>query len=173
MIMALFFIFIGVALGIIIAVGVFWFVRKKPEESPVWMEKEKIDITIQDIIRLAALNTTLDVTSLIIEYKINIKFPEFYERYQALNKRERELYFDELITIFSKNRPEYVRELYDQHPVLSTQDVLLLLMNEMKLDNKTIARVLALSMETLKKRKTRLKAKIRAELEAVKTGADA
>lgn len=158
--MALGFIFIGIAIGCMVAGVVFWFVGRKKEEPAIWMEKDKIDITVQDIIRLAALSTTLDVNSLIIEYKINIKSPEFYERYQAVNKHERELYFDALINIFGKNRPEEVRKVYEQYPNLSTQDVLLLLMNKMKLDNKTMARILALTMETLKKRKTRLKAKI-------------
>ena len=170
--MALGFIFAGIAVGCMIAGGVFWFAGRKAQEPAGWGRKDRIDITVQDIIRLAALSTTLDVHSLIIEYKINIKNPEFYEKYQALNKHERELYIDELITIFSKNRPGDIRELYDQYPSLSTQDVLLLLMIEMKLDNKTMARIMALMMETLKKRKTRLKAKIQTDLQFFKAEAN-
>lgn len=162
--MVLGFIFTGVAIGCLVAGGMFYIVGRKAEKSAARVKKDRIDITVQDIIRLAALSTTLDVNSLIIEYKINIKNPEFYEKYQALNKHERELYFDELIAIFSKNRSEDVCELYDRYPSLSTQDVLLLLMIEMNLDNKTMARIMALTMETLKKRKTRLKAKIQADL---------
>ena len=45
------------------------------------------------------------------------------------------------------------------------QDVLLLLMSGQGLDNRTIARIMSLTLETLKKRKTRLNAKIRADLQ--------
>lgn len=78
------------------------------------------------------------------------------------------MYFNELITIFSKNRREYVRDLFDQHTGLSIQDVLLLLMSEMELDNKTMSRILGISTETLKKRKTRLKSKMNAGTISVK-----
>lgn len=157
-------IFLYVSIGVIIGmttIGAFWWVSViKVEEKKVHIEKEKIDITLQDIIRLAALNTTPDVNSLIIEYKIDRKNPGFYEKYLALSKREKELYFNELVTIFSKNRREYVQELFDHHPALSVQDVLLILMSEAQLDNKTMARILSLNAETFKKRKSRLKAKM-------------
>lgn len=156
------YLFIGIVAGAAIVGSLWWFARNKRQPAKVWVEKEKVDITVQDIIRLAALNTTVDVSSLIIEYKINIKMPDFYEKYQKLSKHEKELYFSELISIFSKNRREYVRDLFDHYTGLSTQDVLLLLMCEMQLDNKTMARIMGLSMETLKKRKTRLKVKMHA-----------
>ena len=145
---------------------------EKKRNAKIAAEKEKIDITLQDIIRLAALNTRLDVSSLIIEYKINIKIPDFYEKYQALSKHEKELYFSELITIFTKNRREYVEELFNRNAGLSTPDVLLLLMGEMQLDNKTMARIMGVGMETLKKRKTRLKAKLQSAEVPVKEEED-
>ena len=44
---------------------------------------------------------------------------------------------------------------------INTPDVLLLLMCEMQLDNKTMARIMGLTLETLKKRKTRMRIKMR------------
>lgn len=154
------YILIGLVLGIVIIGGWWKYTEMQKVEKKEGSEKDKIEITLQDIIRLAALNTTLDVTSLIIEYKINIKMPEFYEKYQGLVKREKELYFNELIAIFSKNKREYVQDLFDRYVGLTPQDVLLLLMGEMEIDNKTMARIMGLGMETLKKRKTRLKSKM-------------
>lgn len=158
--MTVIYVFIGFLAGVC-SVGLKWWLTKEKYNIQVEeTEKDKIDISLQDIIRLAALNTIQDVSSLIIEYKINVKMPEFYEKYLALSKHERELYFSELITIFTKNKREYVEDLFDRYTGLSTQDVLLLLMGEMQLDNKTMARIMGLGMETLKKRKTRLKAKL-------------
>ena len=68
-----------------------------------------------------------------------------------LVKKQKELYFRELIEIFSHNKKEYVRDLLDKYAGFSTQDVLLLLMCEMQLDNKTMARIMGLTLETLKK----------------------
>ncbi|MDE5610938.1 MAG: hypothetical protein K2I90_02850, partial [Odoribacter sp.] len=117
---------IGFIAGCLLVGGICWSLWKKTEELVIRTGKDKIDITVQDILRLAALGTAPDVNSLLVEYKIHVKYPEFYEKYQALNKHEQELYFEELIAIFSKGYPEKVRELYGKYPGLSTQDVLLL-----------------------------------------------
>ena len=90
-----------------------------------------------------------------------LKIPEFYDKYMNLVKKQKELYFRELIEIFSHNKKEYVRDLLDKYAGFSTQDVLLLLMCEMQLDNKTMARIMGLTLETLKKRKTRMRIKMR------------
>ncbi len=60
-------------------------------------------------------------------------------------KKQKELYFRELIEIFSHNKKEYVRDLLDKYAGFSTQDVLLLLMCEMQLDNQTMARIMGLT----------------------------
>ena len=156
---------IGFVAGCMLTGGMFWLFRKKTDRPVVRPGKNNMDSTVQDIIRLSALSIVPEVSSLIIEYKIHVKHPTFYERYQALNKHERELYLEELVTIFSKGHPEKVRELHEKYPGLSMQDVLLLLMSGQGLDNRTIARIMSLTLETLKKRKTRLNAKIRADLQ--------
>lgn len=157
--------FLFLILGISLGAGIVMLCRKgeenKGKNTPLSVEREKVDISIEDIIRLAALNNTLDVSSLIMVHKINVKMPEFYEKYQALIKREKELYFTELIAIFSKNRREYVQNLFNHNPSLSVTDVLLVLMLGTNIDNKTIARIMGVSMDTLKKRRTRLKTKLR------------
>lgn len=133
--------------------------EKKRVHRKETFEKEKIDISLQDLIRIATCNT--DASYLILEYKINVKMPEFYEKYQALKKQDKDLYINELIDIFSRNKREYVRGLLDKYISFTKQDVLLLLMCEMQLYNKNMARILGLSQEALKKRKTRLKTKMR------------
>lgn len=156
--------FIGIVIGAAIVGCIWWLTQEKEEPVQGRVEKEKVDITVQDIMRLAALNTAVDVSSLIIEYKINKKMPDFYEKYQKLSKHEKDLYFNELIAIFSKNRREYVRDLFDQYGGLSTQDVLLLLMCEMQLDNKTMAMIMGLNKDAFKKRKSRLKVKMHTDV---------
>lgn len=163
---------IGFVAGGMLVGGICCFFRKKTERPVVCPETDKMDITVQDILRLTALSNASDITSLLIEYKIHVRYPEFYEKYQALSKHGQELYFEELIAIFSKGQPEKVRELYEQYSDLSTQDALLLLMSDLGLDNRTMSRVMALTLEALKKRKTRLNAKIRTDLQGDKAEAD-
>lgn len=136
---------------------------KKPCAMPVpeSIEREKIDITLDEIIRLIGIDMTKDIGSLIVEYGLAKKMPEFYEKYQLLSKHAKELYFNELIDIFSRNRKEDVSGLFDKYPSFTHQDVLLLLMSKMKLDNKTMAKIMGLTLDTLKKRKTRLRLKMR------------
>ena len=157
-------IFIGILIGLVVGamavVSIQYWKNRKLLPQPEALEKDKIEGSLQDIIRLANLNTAMDVGYLLVEHKIHLRMPDFYEKYQNLVKREKEYYFNELTDIFSRNRREYVRELLDRYAGLSRQDVLLLLMCEMQLDNKTMARIMGLSLDTLKKRKTRLKAKM-------------
>lgn len=160
--MELLWLIIGILIGIFMTISIRWLKTGRYQDKSRSLEKEKIDITLEDIIRLAALNTTLDVTSLIVEYKVNIKIPKFYEKYQVLSKQLKDAYYTELLGIFSKNKGEEVQNLFDQYRGLSVQDVLLLLMMEAQIDNKTIVRILAVSPDALKKRKARLKFKMRA-----------
>lgn len=164
MIINFLFLILGISLGASIVMLFRRWEEEKGKNKPLFVEREKVDISIEDIIRLAALNNTLDVSSLIMVHKINVKMPEFYEKYQTLIKQEKELYFTELIAIFSKNRREYVQNLFNQNPCLSVTDVLLVLMLGTNIDNKTIARIMGVSMDTLKKRRTRLKTKLRSDV---------
>lgn len=132
--------------------------RKRQKEV---QDKGRVVIPLRDMVQLANINTAMDVGYLMLEYKINLKIPEFYDKYMNLVKKQKELYFRELIEIFSHNKKEYVRDLLDKYAGFSTQDVLLLLMCEMQLDNKTMARIMGLTLETLKKRKTRMRIKMR------------
>ena len=52
-----------------------------------------------------------------------------------------------------------MQKLQDRGLKLSTQDLILLLLCELRKDNKTIAHIMGINLETLKKRKTRLKSK--------------
>ena len=142
-------ILIGFVVGEGSMAGVWYWMEKKRKRQKEVQDKGRVVIPLRDMVQLANINTAMDVGYLMLEYKINLKIPEFYDKYMNLVKKQKELYFRELIEIFSHNKKEYVR------------DVLLLLMCEMQLDNKTMARIMGLTLETLKKRKTRMRIKMR------------
>ena len=154
-------ILIGFVVGEGSMAGVWYWTEKKRKRQKEVQDKGRVVIPLRDMVQLANINTAMDVGYLMLEYKINLKIPEFYDKYMNLVKKQKELYFRELIEIFSHNKKEYVRDLLDKYAGFSTQDVLLLLMCEMQLDNKTMARIMGLTLETLKKRKTRMRIKMR------------
>ena len=154
-------ILIGFVVGEGSIAGVWYWMKKKRKRQKEVQDKGRVVIPLRDMVQLANINTAMDVGYLMLEYKINLKIPEFYDKYMNLVKKQKELYFRELIEIFSHNKKEYVRDLLDKYAGFSTQDVLLLLMCEMQLDNKTMARIMGLTLETLKKRKTRMRIKMR------------
>lgn len=157
--------FIGYIGGILFSVVIFILIRfhskRLSGKNGKNMKSSGDDVPLQDVIKLLKSNDVVGISSLMEEYDIVRKEPEFYERYQAINKDIRETYFQELVRIFGKNRRKRMEELIDNHPEFSTQDRLLLLMCEMGLDNKTMARIMISGLDTLKKRKTRLRVKIR------------
>lgn len=131
-----------------------------------------LEITLNDVIRLVSLNSISDLNALMVEYRIPAKLPEFYEKYQMLGKQEKDFYFSELVAVCGRNREEEIQDLYERAR-LSTQDVLLWLMTELHIDNKTITRVFGIQAEALKKRKARLKLKMQSKHPVKKAGKDA
>lgn len=156
--------------GILLGGWFMWvfYVRYRKNPCPETPASPKIGVTMEDILRLVSLNNSASLHALLLQYRIHVKMPEFYEKYQAANKKEKEFYFDELITIFARNREEEMQDLYENYPGLSSQDVLLWLLMEAHLDNKTIARILEISFEALKKRKSRLKSKMQLDTVSMK-----
>ena len=128
-------ILIGFVVGEGSMAGVWYWMEKKRKRQKEVQDKGRVVIPLRDMVQLANINTAMDVGYLMLEYKINLKIPEFYDKYMNLVKKQKELYFRELIEIFSHNKKEYVRDLLDKYAGFSTQDVLLLLMCEMQLDN--------------------------------------
>lgn len=118
------------------------------------------DVSVRDVLKLVNTSFIEEVDTLIEESNIPGKQPVFYAKYQELTKNNRDAYFQNLMEILSKNKPGFVERLMTGYPEISTQDILLLLLHNAHLENKVIAKVLFISMETLKKRKTRLKAKM-------------
>lgn len=151
-------------IGCMIVIGWLLYARKRSADfdRELMDEKPVMEISLLDIIRLSDVSGLADVNLLILEHNLENKMPEFYSKYQELIKKNREIYFMELVNILGKKRKEFINDLFDRYHGFSTQDVLLLLMCEMGLDNKTMARVMTSSLDTLKKRKTRLRAKMRA-----------
>ena len=158
--------FMGLIAGMIAAGCLCWYYMMRQEKKKELREAKKLNITLEDLLHLEALNINVDVNSLMIEHRIPVKETMFYEKYQDLVKRQKEWYFDELLKIFGKNKRNYVNELFERYDNLSTQDVVLLLMGDIHLENKTIARVMQVNLDALKKRKRRLKLKMQAAANA-------
>jgi hypothetical protein len=151
--------------GVLVGMGGMWLLRRKNKtgDSKGNRMPAGLEITLNDIIHLASLNSISDLNALMIEYRIPVKYPVFYEKYQMLSKQEKDFYFSELVTVCAGNRKDEILDLYERYPGLSTQDVLLWLMMEIHTDNKTISRILGIQAEALKKRKARLKLKMQPE----------
>lgn len=118
------------------------------------------DVSVRDVLRLVNTSFMEEIDTLLEESNISNKQPVFYAKYQGLTKNNRDAYFQNLMEILSKNEPGFVDRLMTDYPDISTQDILLLLLHNAHLENKLIAKVLFINTETLKKRKTRLKAKM-------------
>lgn len=137
--------------------------ENKVEEAsspPPELTDENLYLTVKDVLRLANNEYVEYLEALIKEHELETKFPAFHEKYQTASYINKDRYFQDLFEILSMPRKQYVAELFATYQEFSTQDVLLLLLCEAKLDNRTISRILFISMDTLKKRKTRLKMKI-------------
>lgn len=158
-------IYVVIFMGILLIVAGVIIIRLKRIPPPVVIisepEEKRADITIEDVIRLVNAGNFVDITTLMSDCGVEKTMPEFYAKYQARNKVGREIYSKELVAVLSKNKREQLEKLTEPQSGFSTMEILLLLLCEMDLDNKTIARVMGLGLETLKKRKTRLKIKIR------------
>lgn len=152
--------FMGLMTAVIAGTGIVWYCHKRQKKTKEPKEEDEMKVTLEDLLHLSALNINLDVNSLMIEHRVPEKEPMFYEKYQDLVKQQKEWYFGELLNIFSKNRREYVSDLFERYNSLSTQDVVLLLMGSIPLENKMMARVMQVNLDTLKKRKRRLKLKM-------------
>lgn len=150
--------------GIGVAYLLMWFVRQKKEKQPNDTLQPIVTITLQDIITLASLNISADIHAMIVEHNLPVSHPDFYTDFQALDKQKRQLYTHELVEILSRDKRAYVNGLYEKYTGLNAQDVLLLLMDELHMENKVMARIMGLSGDALKKRKTRLKIKMKSGL---------
>lgn len=149
-----------------LAVGFIAGILYKAREKKIAVSEAKPEIASlpeigqEDIIKLINTNSTSDVTALFLEHKVHAHMPGFYDKYQHIVKQSQELYYQELKTVLSKRRQDILQPLYERCPVLSSQDIILLLLSEMLKDNKTIAHAMGINSEALKKRKTRLKSKL-------------
>ncbi len=114
---------------------------------------------LDDVLRLANVNIMSDLSGLVSDHKVVEHMPGFFENFQDLIKQGQENYYTELWHILNYYRGERLQKLQDRGLKLSTQDLILLLLCELRKDNKTIAHIMGINLETLKKRKTRLKSK--------------
>lgn len=136
--------------------------RRKREKQASLPEPEEVFGTeggLEDVLCLANANIMSELAALVAEHKVVEHMPGFYENFQFLIKQGQEDYYTELWRILSHYRGEYLQKLQNCGLKLSTQDLILLLLCELRKDNKTIAHIMGINLETLKKRKTRLKSK--------------
>lgn len=151
---------LGVGLLIGFAVGIL-FGRKRYRKLPV-SEPEPVVVKeggLDDILRLANVNIMSDLSALVAEHKVVEHMPGFFENFQDLIKQGQENYYTELWHILNCYRGERIKKLQDCGLKLTHQDLILLLLCEFRKDNRTIAHLMGINLETLKKRKTRLKSK--------------
>lgn len=151
------------------------FRRKQSRQLPV-TEPETVLVKeggLDEILRLANVNVMSDLSALVAEHKVGEHMPGFFEDFQDLIKQGQENYYTELWHILSCCRGGRLQKLQDCGLKLSNQDLILLLLCELRKDNKTIAHLMGINPETLKKRKTRLKSKFSAagmDFEAILEG---
>lgn len=136
-----------------------------PELPPLQIEPKdyNLSLSVKEALRLANNEYVEDIDVLVKEYNLETEAPGFYEKYQIVNRIHKDKYFQDLYEIICAPRKAYVTELLFAHQEFTSQDILLLLMCEARLDNRTMARILFVSQDTLKKRKTRLKLKMKLE----------
>lgn len=152
---------------LLIAAIVIWYLYHKVKAMPDEEGKVPMDnfepflkIAVGDIVKLTNANFIEQLELLIRESNVESKLPAFYEKYLELNKTNKEDYFQNLLEVLGKHKESYINALLSEHPDISTQEVLLLILIREKFDNKSIARILFITPETLKKRKSRLKIKL-------------
>lgn len=162
-------IFVVICLLLLVsAIGIFIFRRKEvPEveeapQTPVPATPYRLEMNASDLVKLTNAEYIEQLDLLIQDFHIDNKLPAFYEKYQELNRQNKEKYFQNLLNVIAQGQEENTGGFLADSD-MSTQDVLLILLMGMSLDNKTIARVLFISVDTLKKRKTRLKTKMKAK----------
>lgn len=142
---------IGLVVGFII--GILWR-RKQWGQLPVSDPETALaeEGGLDDVLRLANANVMSDLAVLVAEHKVVEHMPGFFENFQDLIKQGQENYYKELWHILSHYRGERLQKLQGCGLKLSTQDLILLLLCELRKDNKTIAHLMGVNLETLKKK---------------------
>lgn len=130
--------------------------RPRPENCELFF---KIDIT--DVVKLTNTDYIEQLEVLIRRADVESNLPALYKKYLKLNRTNKEKYFQNLVEVLGRDKQDYINNLLDNHPDVSTSEILLLLLLEAEIDNKTIARMLFIQPESIKKRKSRLRLKLK------------
>ncbi len=62
----------------------YWMEKKNGNGKKEVQDKGRVVIPLRDMVQLANINTAMDVGYLMCEYKINLKFLSFYDKYMNL-----------------------------------------------------------------------------------------
>lgn len=137
--------------------------KKERKNAQLLRESGKIipSLSIHEVLKLVNNDFLVDIDILVESLDISKKSPMFYEKYQELSKNNRDAFFQNLLDVICKDNPVVETRIIRYYDLISEQDILLLLLSEQSVENKMLAKILCLNLETLKKRKTRLKAKLR------------
>ena len=73
-------ILIGFVVGEGCMAGVWYWMEKKRKRKKEVQDKDRVLIPLQDMVQLANINTAMEVGYLMLEYKINLKIPGFYDK---------------------------------------------------------------------------------------------
>lgn len=150
-------------ISVSVLVVLYWKTQRK-EQVGETVVKENCDpflrVTVQDVLKLAHAHYMEKLDQLVEETNLKEKVPAFYDDYQRLSKNSKETYFQSLLEVLCVHRQDWLSRMVNGPVDMATQDILLMLLMEEELENKNIARILFITPDALKKRKTRLKLKI-------------
>lgn len=120
-----------------------------------------LHIEAADLVNLLNVSYMEQLDFLVKEANVERKLPAFYGKYIALTKESKERYFQNLLDLLTKGKEEWLNNFCRNYPDISTQELLMMFLMDMGFDNRTAAEILMINLETLKKRKTRLRAKMK------------
>ncbi|MDR1757302.1 MAG: hypothetical protein LBR65_10185 [Culturomica sp.] len=167
------YIIIGVTfllLAIFSVTMIFLYIRRPlpdplPEPEPDFRPYEKQPTPVLELRELSKLNNWYFFEHLrhqIVQTGIPEKNPEFYTKYLDMFETHMDSYHRRLLEVLGRDNPRLYTILTKetQYENLSLHDMLLILMIDTDLHNREMAEILCIPVETQKKRKLRLKAKM-------------
>ena len=134
-----------------------------PEPEPLVKAFERRPIPVMELRELGKLNNWgffENIQAQMYMMKISERNPEFYAKYQELFEIHMDSYFQRLMGVLGRNDPKLYDIVVTRYESLSTQEMLLVMLMDTELLNREMADMLYIPLETLKKRKLRLKAKL-------------
>lgn len=119
----------------------------------------EFSVSLSDLLEMQDNSFIPALTALRYQKKTAEIMPDFDKEVDVLIKKSKDIYFNKLLTVLARYYPDKIEEM-NHFMDYSTNDILLTLLMDSGLDNQTIANLLMITQETLKKRRQRLRDKI-------------